>query len=313
MWQVACRYRTELALVGLLALLGAAAHGSNRLLEARFVDEGVLGDVGPLPDGKALRVLSLGFDRLVADLFWLRTVYYIGDDRSFRAGYPAAERLAMLVTDIDPEFRTVYVLMSGALSGLARDPEAATRLLEKGVAHVEYWKLHFLLGFNYFIERLDFPAAARQMQIAAGMEGSPVYLPLLASRLYAQGGDPETAIAFIRARLAEEQHEDTRKALEKRYWDLWITRDLRQIDRAIAQYRAGQGAEPTAIEQLVTAGLLERSPADPKGGAYRIVEGHATTELDFDTLRVHVPYKPTPSSEEVQYQYKRMQGGEASQ
>jgi hypothetical protein len=219
----------------------------------------------------------------------------------------------MLVTDIDPEFRTVYVLMSGALSGLARDPEAATRLLEKGVAHVEYWKLHFLLGFNYFIERLDFSAAARQMQIAAGMEGSPYYLPLLASRLYAQGGDPETAIAFIRARLAEEAHEDTRKALEKRYWDLWITRDLRQIDRAIAQYRAGQGAEPTAIEQLVTAGLLERSPADPKGGPYRIVAGRATTELDFDTLRVHVPYKPTPGPEEVQYQYKRMEGGEASQ
>ena len=189
-------------LLSVLCVGGGGVHQANRALEARVHDRRPAGDVGPLPDGKALRVLSLGFDRLIADLFWLRTVYYMGDERSDAAGYPAAARLANLVTDIDPYFRTVYVVMSGAVGALQGDPDAAIALLEKGTRHVEYWKLHFILGFNYFMEKLDYASAARHMQLAAE-KGGPPYLQLLSARLYAQAGDPETAIAFIRARLQE--------------------------------------------------------------------------------------------------------------
>lgn len=283
--------RIELALLALLLALGAGLHASNRALETRIRAELPDGDVGPLPDGHALRVLSLGFDRLVADLFWLRTVYYMGDEYSTAAGYPAAYRLADLVTDIDPQFRTVYVVMSGAIGGLQGDPDAAIALLEKGVRHVDYWKLHFLLGFNYFMERLDYASAAEQMRIAAE-EGGPPYLPLLSARLYAQAGDPDTALAFIQARLAEAPHDEMRQALEKRYWDLWITRDVRAIDEAIAAYRAARGAAPRDVVDLVAAGLLAREPSDPRGGRYRIEDGRAATDLHYESLEVHRPRAP---------------------
>lgn len=276
-----------------LLLIGVGIHSLNLVLEERVTQVKVTGDVGPLPDGKALRVLSLGFDRLVADLFWLRTVYYVGDELSHAAGYPAAERLANLVTDIDPGFRTAYVLMGSALAGLKRDPDAAIRLLEKAVQNVDYWKLHFQLGFNYYIERLDYASAAEQMALAASKEGGPPYLPLLSARLYAQAGDPETALAFIRARLAQVEHKETKQALEKRYWDLWITRDLRAVDNAMEAYRTAHGAAPAGINDLVTAGLLEREPTDPQGGHYRIEEGRAATDLPFEELKVHVSYQPT--------------------
>ena len=279
-------------LVALVCAAGLGVHGSNLALEEHTAVRRATGDVGPLPDGKALRVLALGFDRLLADLFWLRTVYYVGDEVSEAAGYPAVTRLANLVTDIDPGFRTVYVVMSGAIGALKGDADDGIALLEKGVQNVDYWKLHFLLGFNYFIERLDYARAAEQMRIASE-KGGPPYLPLLSARLYAQAGDPGTALAFIQARLAETEHEETRQALQKRYWDLWITRDIRAIDRAIGAWRERNGTGPADIGALVTAGLLEREPVDPQGGRYRIEQGRAATDLEYEKLEVHVSYRPT--------------------
>ncbi len=285
------RFRTELALVLLLVGLGAGVHASNRAVAGMAETVAPSGDVGPLPDGRALRVASLGFERLIADLFWLRTVYYVGDERSAAAGYPAANRLADLVTDIDPGFDTVYVVMSSAIGGLKGDADGAIRLLEKGLRHVDYWKLHFLLGFSYFMEKQDYRRAAEQMRLAAE-KGGPPYLPLLSARLYAKAGDPETAIGFIRARLAETEDPEMRRALEKRYWDLWIRRDLERIDAAIQSYREREGRPPKDVNALVRAGLLGRAPIDPRGGAYRIEQGRANTDLPHDSLEPHRPASP---------------------
>jgi tetratricopeptide (TPR) repeat protein len=288
------RIPVDAILVASLCTLGAVVHQINRALEPRVVDATPSGDVGPLPDGTALRVLSLGFDRLVADLFWLRTIYYVGDERSQAAGYPAVGRLANLVTDIDPSFASVYVVMSGAISGLQGDPDGAIALLEKGVQHVDQWKLHFLLGFDYFIEKLDYARAAREMEsaarLSAGDAEAPPYLPLLVARLYASAGDRETALAFIQARLREEPEAEMRKALEKRYWDLWVTRDLAAIDAAIAEYQKRTGRAPLVLEELVRGGLLDPEPRDPRGGHYRIEGARAVTDLEYDSLQMHRPY-----------------------
>ena len=122
---------------GLLILsLVAVASGIYRLnltLESPRAAVGQPGEIGALPDGRVLRVLALGFERLVADLFWLRTVAYIGDDNVAAAGYPSAGALAELVTDIDPGFTSVYVLMNTLLESLCGEPDAAIALLDKGV------------------------------------------------------------------------------------------------------------------------------------------------------------------------------------
>ncbi|MBW2416215.1 MAG: hypothetical protein JRG76_17080 [Deltaproteobacteria bacterium] len=286
MGSVLRQLRVEILLLAGIAVLAAGVWRTNVSLEAYTAERKVSGDVGPLPDGNALRVLSLGFDRLIADLFWIRTLYYVGDERSHAAGYPAASRLAQLVTDIDPKFQTVYAIMPGALSGLAHDPAAAVELLEKGIQHVEYWKLHFYLGFDYFFWFLDFTRAAEQMEIAASLPGGPPYLPLLASRLYAEAGSPETAMLFIQERLKTAETATAREQLEKRYWDLWITRDLARIDAGIEAWGAENEKPPGDVAALVRAGFLEEAPVDPRGGLYRIETGRAATDLEFEKLEV---------------------------
>jgi tetratricopeptide (TPR) repeat protein len=304
------RFQVEGALLLCAFGLALCVHGVNRVLEAWRVEGQPSGRVGPLPDGHALRVLSLGFDRLLADLFWLRTIYYIGDEHTHAAGYPDVDRLANLVTDIDPTLQVVYVTMSGAIGGLKGDPDGAIALLEKGVHALDpYWKLHFLLGFNYFIEKQDYTRAAAEMK-KAGERGGPPYLPLLAARLYANAGDPETALAFIQARLAEEKQADTRAALERRYRDLWIARDLARIDQAIAAYKEHAGRQPQTMAELIRSGALEREPRDPRGGPYRIEAGHAATDLEHEVLKMNMPYWPSATDIERQYRRLRAASGE---
>ncbi len=268
-----------------MALTAWAVHATNIRLEGFAEERASAGDVGPLPNGKAVRTLALGFERLVADLFWLRTVYYVGDERAALVNYPDAERLAQLVTDIDPYFSSVYVLMNSVLSGLRMDPDAAIRLLKKGTEYSDYWRIYFLLGFDYFMEKEDYVEGAHWIEEAA-KRGGPPYLPLLATRLYAQGGDPETAMVFLKTRLEQEEHPEIRKDLESRFLDLWIARDLKRIDAAIAAYQREHGAVPEAVEALVVAGFLAGQPHDPEGNPYRIEAGSAVSSMQHEILRL---------------------------
>lgn len=277
--------RLEAVLLGGIALAGLGIHQTNLRLEVETAEQASTGEVGSLPDGKALRVLSLGFERLVADLFWLRTVYYVGTDAAARAGYPDAERLSHLVTDVDPAFHSVYVLMAGVLGSLRHDTDAAIGLLEKGTEHSEYWRIYFLLGFHHFMEKEDYAEGARWIQ-AAAERGGPTYLPLLASRLHAQAGDPRTAMVFIEARLQHEENLQIRADLERRYRDLWITRDLRLIDAAIDRYREAHGPAPADVATLVREGFLRGEPRDPENGSYLIEDGGAATLLEYEILKV---------------------------
>lgn len=282
------RIPLELLLLPLALLAGVAAHDANLRLEGHIVQVKPDGEVGVLPDGNVLRVASLGYERAVADLFWIRTVYYVGDESATAANWPAAERLANLVTDIDPQFDSAYVVMGSVLGGLRRDPDAAIRLLEKGAATSQYWRIHFLLGFQYFMEKSEHALGAKHLERAFAL-GGPQYLQFLISRLYSHAGDPSTAMQFIAARLATEETPEIREQLRKRYRDIWINRDLGLIDAAIERFRASNSRDPVSIAELVASGALASEPRDPDGGRYSLAEGRAKTDLEYEVMKLNMP------------------------
>ncbi len=288
------RLRFEILLLGCALLAGWAMLGTNRWLEAVHVERSEDGEVGVLPDGATLSILSLGFERAVADLFWIRTVYYVGDDVSSRAKWPAAERLAHLVTDIDPHFDTVYVVMASVLGGLRKDPDAAIRLLEKGAAISSYWRIHFLLGFQYFMEKSEHVLGAKHLERAFAL-GGPQYLQFLISRVYSHAGDPSTAMQFIAARLQNEETPEIREQLQKRYRDIWINRDLGRIDAAIERFRAASSRDPVSIAELVASGVLDAAPRDPDGGSYSLSDGRAKTDLEYEVMKLNMPREGSSS------------------
>jgi tetratricopeptide (TPR) repeat protein len=270
--------------VALLAC-GWTLHRVNVSLEGQRQQAVETGEIGPLPDGKVLRVLALGFERLVADLYWIRTLFYVGSEAADEAGYPSAERLAHLVTDLDPGFHSAYVLLSSVLGGLRYDPEAAIRLLEKGMAHSDYWRIYFLAGYYAFMDLGDYERGARYVS-QASKRGGPPYLPRLAARLYAQSGRNDAAIGFLQERLREEKHPRIVRDLTRRLSDLLIDRDLRQLDAAIQRYRDQHGAAPARLAQLLETGLLAKLPLDPQGKPYLIRDGRAESQTPHEDLRI---------------------------
>jgi hypothetical protein len=135
------------------------------------------------------------------------------------------------------------------------------------------------------MEKGDYEKGAQSLQRAVEL-GGPYYLQFLVSRLYAQAGDATTAMQFLAARLKNEETPEVRAKLEKRIWDIWINRDLGDIDRANAKFRDTKKRDARTVQELVDGGLLPAQPRDPKGGTYSLVAGKAKTDLPYETLEL---------------------------
>ncbi|HFE52171.1 MAG TPA: hypothetical protein ENK07_01940, partial [Bacteroidetes bacterium] len=61
-----------------LLVLAAVAILSQRRLDANRTPEQALEEQVHLPPGRVLRVLSLGYRSVLADLLWMKTVIYFG-------------------------------------------------------------------------------------------------------------------------------------------------------------------------------------------------------------------------------------------
>jgi hypothetical protein len=208
-----------------------------------------------LPSGEYLRMASLGYRGLVADLLWLQAIQVMGERKlSEEEGhwlYDAVDR----ITTLDPKFVRAYEAGSHALCILVVMPEESNRLLEKGMQHnPQEWKLPFLLGINYYFELADDEKAAEAMAKAARLPGAPEGIARLAAKL---------------AKVYEEtSDENVRKVLEVRLKESLVERDIQILEQAISRYQAKYTRRPERLENLVEPGLLQELPREPFGGHY---------------------------------------------
>jgi len=147
-----------------------------------------------LRSGTALKKMSLGYDSLLADIYWTRAVQYYGN----RAGIDGAKfdllwPLLDIATTLDPKLIIAYrfgaIFLSEPPPAGAGRPDLAIELVKRGIAeNPEQWHLNADLGFLYYWRMKDYPNAA-----AAYLDGSknpkaPVWLKLMAARITEKGG-----------------------------------------------------------------------------------------------------------------------------
>lgn len=131
-----------------------------------------------LPNPSTVQTVSLGFDHLISDYYWLAFVNYIGDlekrkvDRFSRS----AEYLT-LVTELDPSFIQAYWFSSFIIGGDKGDPEEASAILEHGIrANPDNWQLPFIAGINRYLNAGDEKGAARYYRMASKYASAPSWL-----------------------------------------------------------------------------------------------------------------------------------------
>ncbi len=222
-----------------------------------------------LPSGDYLRMASLGYRGLVADLLWLQAIQVMGERKlSEEEGhwlYDAVDR----ITTLDPKFVRAYEAGSHALCILVVMPEESNRLLEKGIQHnPQEWKLPFLLGINYYFELGDDAKAAEAMAKAARLPGAPDGIARLAAKLFVSARSPQQAVELLAKVYEETSDENVRKMLEVRLKESIVERDLQILEQAISRYQAKYTRRPEHLENLVEPGLLRELPREPFGGHY---------------------------------------------
>lgn len=82
----------------------------------------------------AQKMLTFGFDNLVADWFFLRFLQYFGDDEA-RAitGYKLSPEFFRVIIPNDPYFRLYYVFLSGSTSNFAAMPDDSVAIITQGL------------------------------------------------------------------------------------------------------------------------------------------------------------------------------------
>ena len=245
-----------------------------------------------LPSGDYLRMASLGYRELAADLLWLQAIQVMGgqklsDDEGHWL-YHAVDR----ITTLDPKFVRAYEAGSHALCILVVLPEESIRLLEKGMQHnPQEWKLPFLLGINYYFELGDDAKAAEAMTLASRLPGAPESLVRLAAKLFVSAKSPQQAVELLAKVYEETSDENVRKMLEIRLKESIVERDLQILEEAISRYQSNHSGRPERLENLVGPGLLQELPREPFGGRYLYESSTGTVRSSEVAERMRIPVR----------------------
>jgi tetratricopeptide (TPR) repeat protein len=258
----------RLALLALACLLLAVVVQGR--LEARARGRPGLHPLLYLPSGRHLKVASLGFEELLADLVYLWSIQYYGN-YDIRDRYDYLEKIyGEVVTELDPRYLDAYLVGALIMTAEARRPEMALRLLDKGIArNPDSWILAFEAGFLCYNDLRDYARAAGYFEQALRVPGVPSLVRRFYAEMYRRAGD-------VRASLEEwsEIHETTteehvRAVAWNHVHDLTVEVDLADLRAAVARYREAHGAFPRSLPDLARAGLLREIPRDPEGRDYR--------------------------------------------
>ncbi len=226
-----------------------------------------------LRTGAEVKRLVPGFEGLMADIYWLRTVQYYGGQRAFSPDphYPLLRPLIDITTRLNPRFELAYrygaIFLSEPRPNGAGRPEQGVEVLEAGVRQLPHsWRLRWDLGSLYFDFLSDSKRAAAVLVEAASLPGAPYWLESLAGK-FLMGDDRQASRAIWNRQyeMGEGVMRDN-AAYHLEVLDALDTRDALR-DR-VERFREARGRAPRELGELVTAGLIRELPRDPSGAAF---------------------------------------------
>ncbi|HEX5550713.1 MAG TPA: hypothetical protein VFX36_07770 [Nitrospira sp.] len=222
-----------------------------------------------LPEAEYLKIASLGYREMIADLLWIQSIQVMGEKKVSESSGRWLYRALDIITTLDTKFVRAYEAGGLALTTLVVLPEQSNQLMMKGMQHnPTEWKLPFLIGINYYYELYDDAKAAEYISQASRLPGAPSSLSTLAANLYVSGHSPQQAVDLLAALYEKATDESAKKLLEIRLKIVLTERDLYILEQAIDRYRRQHGQYPPKLESLVGTGLLPALPVEPSGGLY---------------------------------------------
>jgi hypothetical protein len=265
------------AVVALAAICFGAALGVQMLRDARY-PRGVQQTAGLLylRSGEAIKRLSLEFEPLAADAYWIRAIQHYGGERLAQGrprNYDLLYPLLDLTTSLDPYFSIAYrfgaIFLSEQYPGGPGRPDLAIALLEKGIqAQPTRWQYYHDIAFVHYWHLRDFRTAADWFQRAANQPGAPNWLQPLVPAMLNAGGDRASA-RLLWGNLLQGDQEWLRRTAARRLRQLDALDAIDQLQQIVSQSPPSPG-ERYSWELLIRRRVLRGIPVDPAGAPFQI-------------------------------------------
>jgi len=264
---------------------------TQRFIETHRADDGEDPDILLFSSPGLVKKMALGYDGLMADFYWMRTIQYYGrfdaaDKRKIR--YKNLYTLLDITTTLDPDYLDAYRTGSFFLAAEeplgADQPEAALKLLEKGLRnHPGEWLLLYDKGFVHYWHLQDFKTAGETWLRAAEIPGAPGWFTSLAATAITRGGDFEIAMALWRDRYIQSTRENERETAKNRLISFKVAQDIWGWQALAEKYREENGEYPKSLETLAAEHGLRYSLTDPLEMPYRYDPQTGAVALDAGT------------------------------
>ena len=221
--------------------------------------------------GEAAKRMALGFDSIVADIYWIRAVVYFGGrrradtPRTFDELYPLLD----LVTTLDPQFKVAYrfgaLFLSEPPPGGPGRPDQAIALLERGIERDGDWDYYQDIGFVHYWWRHDYKSAAEWFKRGAEQPGAPSWLLGLSATTFAIGGSRESSRQLWTEVLNSPDASYIQNQARLRLQQLDAMDAIDRISAALQRFREREGRMPRSWQEVAAAERWRSIPVDPAG------------------------------------------------
>ncbi|MFL6333829.1 MAG: hypothetical protein ACJ754_11005 [Pyrinomonadaceae bacterium] len=280
------RERARDALLALLVVAGlAASFGLARWLDARRPSEDPFASYEELYlKPETVRRMSLAFNGLAADWYWLRSLQYVGRKVDAYQGNFALDDMRALnirslgalleqSTALDPQFMAAYEFGAVVLPSIDRD--AAVHLVEQGIReNPREWRLYHHLGYIHW-QAGRFQEASAAYEAGARLPDAPAWMHVMAAQMNAQGSSRAVAREVYRRMYEGAADEQVKTLAVVRLAQLDSLDERDRIRQALSDFRGRVGRCPAdwreVAPQLRAAGLrvvATGAPLDPSDVPY---------------------------------------------
>lgn len=233
-------------------------------------------DVLYLDSPKLIGKASLGFDGLMACLYWTRTVQYFG--ARHHAGAQTYNELAPLLeitTALDPNLVPAYEFGASFLAPAppegAGEPRRAVQLMQYGIAHnPDNWRLYYDLGFVYYTELKDYQHASEVFARGSLTPHAHPAMKVLAARMAEDGGDVITARILWSTTYQSNKDASIRQNALAHLRALQVDEDITNLQNIVNRFTDQNRRPPTSMWELAAAERWAELPADPDGVPYTL-------------------------------------------
>jgi len=245
------------------------------------------------------RRMSLAFNGVAADWYWLRSLQYVGRKvEAYRGEFTLDDMSDLNIrnlgpllgqsTALDPQFMAAYEFGAVVLPSIDRD--AAVRLVARGIReNPGDWRLYQHLGYIHW-QAGRFREASEAYEAGARQPGAPAWMRVMAAQMNEQGGSRAVAYEMYRRMYEGAADDQVRTLAVTRMAQIDSLEERDRIRRVLSDFRARTGRCPAdwrevapqfrnAKLRLTAAGV----PLDPSDVPYVLEAASCDVSLGQDS------------------------------